>query len=295
MMVSGYGLSAFHDPPRAISWLDPWWLAGLAALVLFAARAVWTLARRKPEAVYWAWALGGWIPISQIFPFIYPLGDRYLYMPMPGLVGAALLAGQAVWRARTPQFAQSARSGAPRSLLDAALLVSIAWIVGLAALVPGRAAAWRSEPFLFLDAARHYPDGLQAHVLRAMRAAEQGDAELAAAELRRAREKGYDQFQALDLVSSFNAIRGEPAFLAAKADLAELWLARFSRRSDPNQAELLMAARGHLARGEREQALRALEDARAKGGPFQLDVEFQLEQLRREPARFKYQRQGGSP
>jgi hypothetical protein len=246
---------------------------------------VWTLARRKPEATYWAWALGGWIPISQIFPFIYPLGDRYLYMPMPGLIGAALLAGQAVWHARTPHFAQSARSGAPRRLLDAALLVSLAWILGLATLVPGRAAAWRSEPFLFLDAARHYPDGIQAHVLRAMRAAEQGDAELAAAELRRAREKGYDQFQALDLVSSYNAIRGEPAFLAAKADLAELWLARFSGRSDPNQAELLMAARGHLALGEREQALRALEDARAKGGPFQLDIEFQLEQLRREPAR----------
>ena len=283
MTVSGYGLSAFHDPPRAISWLDPWWLAGLAALVLFAARAVWTLARREPEAAYWAWALGGWIPISQIFPFIYPLGDRYLYMPMPGLVGAALLAGQAAWRA--PRLAASGRSDAPRRFLDAAVLAGVAWILGLATLVPGRAAAWRSEPVLFLDAARHYPDGIQAHVLRAMRAAERGDAELAAAELRRAREKGYDQFMALDLVSSFNAIRREPAFLAAKADLAELWLARFSRRKDPNQAELRVAALGYLARGEREEALRALEEARAKGGPFQLDVELQLEQLRRELAR----------
>ncbi|HEX2484902.1 MAG TPA: hypothetical protein VHQ66_06360, partial [Myxococcota bacterium] len=85
MALTGYGVSAFHDPPRALSWLDPWWLAGLAAILLFAARALRSALRREPEAFYWALTLGGWIPISQVFVFTYPLGDRYLYFPLAGL------------------------------------------------------------------------------------------------------------------------------------------------------------------------------------------------------------------
>ena len=285
MAFGGYGLSAFHDPPRALSWLDPWWLAGLCALVLFGARAVRTALRREPEAVYWAWALGGWIPISQLFVFTYPLGDRYLYVPLPGLVGAALLAGGGAWTALRARLAASGRTPAAARLEGFALAASVAWVVAFAAMVPGRAALWRSEQLLFLDSARHYPDGIPALILRAMRAGERGDAEGAAAALARAREKGYDQFMALDLVGSFEPIRRQPRFLAARADLAGLWLSRHARRSDPNQAELRVAALAHLARGEREEALRALEAAQAKGGPFQADVEQRLQQLRRELAR----------
>jgi hypothetical protein len=144
---------------------------------------------------------------------------------------------------------------------------------------------WRSEPLLFLDSARHYPGGIIAELVRAMRAGERGDAAAAAAALSRAREKGYDQFMALELVRSFDGVRRDPRFAAAQADLAALWLSRHARRSDPNQGELRVAALAHLARGEREEALRALEGARAHGGPFQADVERRLEALRRELAR----------
>lgn len=284
MAFGGYGLSSFHDPPRALSWFDPWWLAGFAATCLFAVRSVQTLARRQQESVYWAWVLGGWIPISQIFPFTYPLGDRYLYIPMAGLLGAGLLAGAEVW---TRWCARAATPGqAPRSLrlADVTLAVAAIWIVCLAAMVPARAAIWRTEPILLLDAARHYPDGIQSHLNRAMRAGERGDAENAATSLRLAREKGYDQFMALDLIAAFDPIRRHPKFLAAKSDLAALWLSRHQKRSDPNQAELRVAAMAHLARGEREEARRALERARELGGPLQVDVEQRLEALRHEMA-----------
>jgi hypothetical protein len=118
-----------------------------------------------------------------------------------------------------------------------------------------------------------------------MRAAERGDAEGAAAALGRTRDKGYDQFMALDVLPSFDPIRRDPRFASAKAELAELWLARHRRRSDPNQGELRVAAMAHLARGEREEALRALEQARAMGGVWQADVEQRLEAVRRELGR----------
>lgn len=285
MAFGGYGLSAFHDPPRALSWFDPWWLVGLAATGLFAVRAVQALARRQQETVYWAWVLGGWIPISQLFPFTYPLGDRYLYVPMAGLIGAGLLAGSAAWTGWQARFAAPGQAPPSARLADLALVLGSIWIASLAAMVPARAAVWRSEPILMLDASRHYPDGIQAHLNRAMRAGEQGDAESAAASLRLAREKGYDQFMALDLIGAFEPIRRHPKFLAAKADLAALWLSRDQKRSDPNQAELRVAAMAHLARGEREEALRALERAREQGGPLQADVEQRLVALRREMSR----------
>jgi hypothetical protein len=274
----GIGLSAFHDPPRALSWLDPWWLVGLAALGLFALRAVRAALRRDEEALYWAWALGGWIPISQIFPFTYPLGDRYLYFPLPGLVGAALLAGCAAW----PRVRAGLAAHVPRAA-DAVLAAALVLLASFAVRVPARAEVWRAEALLMHDAARHYPNGIQSHLLSAMRAGEQGDADAAAAALSRAREKGFDLFFALDQVGAFDLIRRDPRFVSAKAEIAGFWLARHRALREPNQAQLRVAALAHLARGERVEALAALERARARGGPFQADVESRLESLRREP------------
>jgi hypothetical protein len=77
MAATSYGTAAFHEPPRALSWLDPWWLAGLAAGALLAVRCSsrrFAAARSGLVGVAAACA-----PISQIFPFLYPMADRYLY------------------------------------------------------------------------------------------------------------------------------------------------------------------------------------------------------------------------
>lgn len=280
MAATGTGLSAFHDPPRALSAADPWWLFGALALVLFAARALRCFLRRDEEAVYWAWAIGGWIPIAQFFPFTYPLGDRYLYMPLPGLVGVALLLAQrGLGRlgARAPARADA--------LAAAALAGALVLLGGLAARVPSRAAIWRSEPLLMVDAARNYPEGIQASLTRAFRAGEQHDAEGAAAALRAARAKGFDQFMALERVPAFGPILRDPAFRAARAEVAGLWLERFAaRRHVANQGELRVAAMAHEARGERAEAIAALEEALRKDGPYRQTVADELAALRRQPA-----------
>jgi hypothetical protein len=43
MVVTAHGVSAFHDPPRAHSPWDPWWLAGLLILTLFTVRMIYTV------------------------------------------------------------------------------------------------------------------------------------------------------------------------------------------------------------------------------------------------------------
>jgi hypothetical protein len=92
MAMTGHGLAAFHQAQPALSWLDPWWLGGATALVLLGGRATHMLVRRRPEGVYWAWALLAFAPVSQVVPFTHPLADRYLYFILPGLLGGALLA-----------------------------------------------------------------------------------------------------------------------------------------------------------------------------------------------------------
>jgi len=89
--ATSIGASAFHDPEPAWSLLDPWWLASLPALGLLGWRLWITLGRRSQEAGFWLFALVSFGPVSQIFPFLHPFADRYLYYILPGLLGGALL------------------------------------------------------------------------------------------------------------------------------------------------------------------------------------------------------------
>ena len=43
-----------------------------------AARSVVVLRRRSPELAFWVWAGVSFLPISQLFPFLYPMADPYL-------------------------------------------------------------------------------------------------------------------------------------------------------------------------------------------------------------------------
>src|SRR5262249_42793096 len=88
------GVSAFHEPEPARSPLDPWWLASLPVYALLAGRLAAAARRRVLEPGFWALALASSAPVSQLFPFLSPMADRYLYFILPGLLGAGLLAAQ---------------------------------------------------------------------------------------------------------------------------------------------------------------------------------------------------------
>jgi hypothetical protein len=154
MATTGLGVSAFHEPEPTLSWLDPWWLLGILAVLAIGARTLWALAQRREEAAWWAWAAVSFLPVSQIFPFLHPLADRYLYFILPGLIGGVLLAAPQVgaWL--------SARSGRPQP--SAAAGVALALGAGLALVFAyqshARAEIWASPARIAADAASHYPD-----------------------------------------------------------------------------------------------------------------------------------------
>ena len=144
-----------------LSWLDPWWLAALPVGLALAWRLIHTLRARRYEAALWLSAAAAFAPVSQVFPFLTPVADRYLYCILPGLIGGVLL-----FVGTSTQGLVSSR--APIRLVTlaapAALMLWLGWQTA------ERAAMWQLETRLFLDAARHYPDGATAHIIATVRA-----------------------------------------------------------------------------------------------------------------------------
>jgi hypothetical protein len=277
----GIGLSAFQQPDAPRGWLDGWVLLGLGGGVAMAARALVALRRGGAEAGYWAWAAGGFLPVSQVLPFLYPLADRYLYFVLPGLLGALGLAA-------LPAFD---RPGAARLrpvllALAAALLVASGW------LAHQRAGIWRSDLTLALDAARHYPEGLPALGLAARAAAQRGDAAATVAALRKAVARGFDRFMDLERDPGFAAVRSDPGFVALVAEVAGVWIARVESREALTGPELLMLGRAHRARGEWDAAERRLAQAAAGMGPEAQAARAELVALR--AARRRMERSDGA-
>jgi len=151
MAATGYGTAAFHEPEPVRSNLDPWWVAGLVASVCLAIRIAWTLRRADPEAGWWLGALAAHAPISQVLPFMFGMGDRYLYFVLPGLIGGTCLAASALAR----RVGISGTGWLPR----VALAVGLVWIGAFALQASRRAPLWQHEGFLLEDAAAHYPNG----------------------------------------------------------------------------------------------------------------------------------------
>lgn len=266
MSATSLGVSAFHEPDRAPALASPWVLAALPVLALLAARAGWALLRRREEAVYWVWAAAAFAPVSQIFPFLYPMADRYLYFILPGLIGATLL----VLR---DSFASSQARWA-------GVIVAAGLCIVFGVRSHARAVIWSNPALLLADAARHYPDGVSANLLRAKRAAQEGDTDRAVAALRAAQARGFNRFEQLESDPAYASIRGDPRFRAVVRDLAAGWIRHYDRLDDPTQLELRVRALAHLARGERAQAIAALEAALARGGPIDERIRSELDQLR---------------
>ena len=90
-------MSAFAEPPPVQSWLDPWWLAALPLGIGVGWRAIWAVSRRREEGAWWVAAAASFAPVSQLFPFLIPVADRYLYFILPGLIGGAIALGASAW------------------------------------------------------------------------------------------------------------------------------------------------------------------------------------------------------
>jgi len=276
MATSSVGVSAFHEPEPARSWLDPWWLLALPLLALLAWRSLVVLRRRDVELVYWVWAAVSFAPVSQIFPFLYPLADRYLYFILPGLLGGGLLAGREAL-ARLAAVFPARRVWLERGALTLGLLLA----AGFAVRSHERAAIWRSNALLLADAAAHYPNGVAANLLRARRAAFGGDADGAVAGLRAALERGFDRFQQLEVDPVWAPVREHPEFRAIVVEMAGRWIESARGKSDPTQGELRTLAHAHIVRGEPALALALLDRALEVGGARDAEIRAERTALRR--------------
>jgi len=289
MAATSYGVSTFQELPRARSWLDPWWLAGVASLTLLGWRTVWALRRRREEAAYWVGAAASFAPICQLFTFDFAMADRYLYMILPGLLGGSLLAVAEPWeRAFGAAAGRPAGPGeGPRRAALARLALSLALLLAVAFGVRSaqRAALWRSAGLLNADAASHYPEGRQACLTRARAAARAGDLDGVAANLRGATAAGYDYLHVLLREPLFMNARSNPGVDAVYRELARTWIERVEQKEQPNQAELNMLAVAYEARGELREAVRALERALEVGGRESEWIRIHLDRVRAELSR----------
>jgi hypothetical protein len=278
MAATSYGTSAFHEPDPVTSWLDPWWLCSIPVLTLLGWRVVVVLRRRDLELAYWVWALVSFVPISQIFPFLYPLADRYLYFILPGLLGGALLAGREA-QARLPALGSRSPESTRRIAGGAGVALGVGAALVFAPRSMDRAAIWSSPLRLMADAAANYPDGVSAHLSRARGAAALRDVDAVVAAIRAAAERGYNRFEQLDADPALAPVRGHPRFRAVVNEIAAGWIESVRDREDPTQMELRMIAHAHSVRGETEAAIRVLRRALAIGGPRDAEIRADLARL----------------
>ncbi len=251
MATTSWGVSAFHQPDASDSWLDPWFLLGGASGVAIAARAIWALRRRRVEAACWVWAVAAFVPVSQLLPFLYPMGDRYLYAVLPGLLGAGLCA------------LHGALGDA--GIRRVAALLAAGVILAFGVRSAERARIWQSDVTLSIDAAAHYPDGIPANMLRAHGAAMRGEVDVAVTALRAAHVRGFDRF--MDLMTSpvFQSLRNDPGFRQVLREIAGGWMRSVEGRTSLTASELRVLGLAHVAREEWSPAVERLEQAVAAG------------------------------
>lgn len=276
MAASGTGLSTFHEPAPADSWLNPLWLASLLAMAILGARAMWAFLQGREEAAYWGWAIAGWVPIcGLVLPLSFPMADRYLYFILPGLLGAGLLLAAEV------AASLAARHTLPQQLGNGLLALGAGLVVVFGVMSHDRAALWSNPAAIMVDAALNYPKGTPARLQQARRAARIGDAQTAVSALEAAHKRGYMRLDQLVSDPTLASLHGDPSYDRLLKKMAGEALAHLAEREELSQIELHYKALAHNLRGETPEAIEALERGLEVGGPVDRQMEADLRDLRR--------------
>ena len=106
-------------------------------------------------------------------------------------------------------------------------------------------------------------------------------------------DRGIDHFTALERDPGLAPLRDTPQSQALMREMAGDWIALAQRRGYSTQPELRFLAIAHSRRGELAEAVSALEDALAAGGPQDEMVRAELEQMRAKLAAEQSSRSGG--
>lgn len=275
MAATSLGVGPYQEFAPVRNPLDPWWLVSIPVTGLLGWRIVSTLRRRSPEAAFWLGAAAAFAPVSQIFPFLHPVADRYLYPILPGLIGGVLLAAGA-WRGWG--ITSKARLGGGFRLVMGLLLAAV--LVGFSVRSIDQARLW-ATPFAALEvAAGRFPDGSIAWYLRAREAAARGDVDASVAALEEASARAGSAHPNYVVDTAFAQIRSAPKFRAYARTAAGNRLSYVQDRGLETQHWLRVQAHDHLVREEFEAALARLEQARRVGGPRDAEVLAEIEATR---------------
>lgn len=277
MSVSAANVAALAEPPAAESWLDPWWLAGLFGLLAIGVRMVQTSLRGDEEACMWLFAAAAFGPVSQVFPFVFPMADHYLYPILPGLIGAVILALLPAWR----WLAERHGAAVSRATWAGALV----FVAVFAVQSHARAPVYVDNVSLMRDAALAYPNGMSAQLLRAHRAADEGNAAASAAAFRKAVDLGFSDLRMILQHPQLKPLLPHPDFQSMLRYLAQTDIDRLSQHEDPEQSELLTLSLAHEVQGDLRKAIEITERAVAAGGPHDEEARKRLDLLRRAQAR----------
>jgi hypothetical protein len=274
MAATSAGVSAFHEPEPVRSWLDPWWLASLPIGAVLLWRIISGVRHGKREAAHWIGAAAAFGPISQIFPFYFGMGDRYLYFILPGLIGATLLWWQDFERTVLPGIPGLNMRWRGLTMLDRGLRIGLFILIAFFAnQSTQRARLWQTEQRLSVDAQSNYPNGGAAYWVRTRVALYKGDIDDALREYEGVIDTGYYRYSpSLFEIPEYEHLYSRPEFVKLRRRLARLILDDVAQRGTPGQRQMRHAGSAHFYLGEYDAALEMFEAALRRGGPYRDDL-----------------------
>ena len=266
LSVSSLGSSTFHQPTPPASPFDAWFGLGVLTLLGFALAGEGALRGRRLAAGWLGLAAAAYLPVAQLFPFRYPMADRYLYFVLPGLLGAvAVTLGP--WLARSLEAVHVRGWRAASAGLLALALVGSALCAGFALRFHQRAAVWGSPGRVEADTASHYPDGIHGQIVLARRRISAGDLDGAIDAIERARARGHSSPSAFLYDPTFQRLLQEPRYIALLQSMTEAWLVRARGLPPRSSSDWLGIGQAELFMGRIDHAREAFEHGLTLAGP----------------------------